>query len=212
MRRKKDPMAETKSAVTAMLAEGIKKFKKYLGDAVEAILKAGRQFAEDLERFPKDAPSAYKTAFPNVTDKSWELLRRIGNGDLVPTAFFIERDSTISLVSRLPYRTQVILLGDVDTPATPQNVWDGRREKVKLVKEMTRVEVQRLIDVGTCKIRPIAEQKHYCPVEIVEGVESEATAPYTVLGNVVKIKRKCEIGLNELARIAKKLGLKLVEK
>ena len=212
MKKRKDPMATTKAAISALIAEGIKKFKECIGNALESIAAAAKQFAGDIERFPQDAPKAYKEAFPDVTDKSWELLRRIGNRDLVPTAFFLERDSVISLVSRLPYKTQTLLLGDVDKPAIPQNVWDGKKERTKLVKEMSRVEVQRLIDPSTCKIRSIAQQKEYCPVEIVECVLTEASAPYAVIGNVLKIKRKCEIGINELSKIAKKLGLQLVEK
>lgn len=209
-------MNETTTAVqrklkadVALVKQGIQKFKAALGRALECIAEAAKQYYSDIQRFPLDAPKMYSEAFPQMSQKGWDLLRRIGSGDLVPGAYFLERAASVSVIGKLPYRTQQILLGDVGVVETPQSIWDGRQIRSKYVKDMSKKELLQLIDVAKSKIRTIDQQKNYIPVEIIDEVTVESDAPYRVVGKTLIVSKKCEIGLNELKEIANKFGMSL---
>lgn len=193
-----------------LVQDGMAKFKGYIGDSVKAILMAARQYVSDITRFPNSAPQLYKDSFPYVTERSWNLLRRIGVGDLVPTAFFIDRDTTINAVSRVKHDLQAVLIGDDGRQAVPQRLWDGKKEVSKLVSEMSATEVQRLLDTQTGKVRTIAEQKAYVPMKSVEpNVSVPAGTPYVVVGKSVIFRKHCEVGVKEFMAIGRALGLEI---
>lgn len=189
-----------------LVADGVAKFKRHLCDSVTAILLAAQQYVSDLNRFPALAAKMYKDEFPNVSSMSWSLLRRIGNGDLTPTAFF-QQTPTISAVGKLPYNVQVILLGDEKTSAVPQNVWDGKKVTSKLVADMSSTEVRRLIDSDEGKLRSIELQKTFVPSRSsADGAFIDTTSPYKIVGRTVVFKKApLEVGVKELRAILDKL-------
>lgn len=208
--KKMTKVDSVEKAELRLVQDGMTKFRGYLGDSVKAVLMAARQYASDITRFPKSAPRLYKEGFPYVTERSWELLRRIGVGDLVPTAFFVDRDTTINAVSRVKRDLQAVLLGDDGRNAVPQRLWDGKREVSKLVSEMSATEVQRLLDTQAGKVRSITEQKAYSPTKTVEpSVIVPAGTPYVIVGRSVIFRKHCEIGMREFAAIGKALGLEI---
>ena len=194
-------------SVEKHFSNSIRQFGEYMGSAAASILKAAMVYAADVNRFPKEAPIRYKETYPHVSERGWEILRAIGNEDLTPTAFLCEKETTINAVKTLDIKTQRIVLGDEKNPAVPQRVWSNGKVVSKLLSDMTRQEVSRVINTETGKLRTIEEQKKSILDDSDRRQVKIPTMPYRIFGKTLRVFGACDLGANEIYEIAKKIGV-----
>lgn len=201
-----DEVKKQEEICCAEIEESIATFKKHLKNSLDSIVCAAKTYFNAVNKYPELAEEAYSSAFPHVSMISWELLRRIGAGDLAPTAFFIGNEKTVSIVGRLDINTQNVLLGTASTPPVPQKVVaDSGIIITRTVEEMTSSQLRRLIDSEDGHIRSVEEQRKLITPCDVKPYTPGVNLPYKVYKNSVVFVRRCELGIKELKDLIAKV-------
>ena len=193
----------------AKIARAVSEYGKMAKSGRESLLAAARVYAKAVSDFGQKAEEAFRKAYPSTSRKTWDMFRRIGNGDLVVTALMCPSDYVISVVSTLPFSVQETLFGGLETEPVKQDVFIQGRVCTKYAMEMSGPEIVSLVDTKARRLRTVEEQKALHPPTLTATVKSRADiiGPYTVEGGVLVVARSCIIGKNELASIAKSVGL-----
>lgn len=194
---------EIGTLLTKPLEEYATEFGARFSAGLNAIRDAARLYAEAMRRYPSRAAGCFRARYPGVTEPTWDVLLRIGNGDLHPTAIYLKY-AIAKRVSRIPIAKQEKMFAasvkgfDVVDPAT-------NRVKVVPLAELSRKDAELLIDEGAGRIRSVEEQRRIVAAEreangsVAVGPHG-ASVPYRIVGSVL-IVANVELGLETLRNI-----------
>lgn len=179
------------------IAEAVRSFGIVLKGAVESLAQAARVYADAVTKYGDEACAAFQKAYPGITQTTWDKMRRVANGGLVPEAMLIS-DLAASRIERLPLKEQQKMLGGKKTlrVVTPRGeVHD------KGLSKLTPIEYDAVFSQSG-KIRTVDEQrKFYADAAARRSV----TPAYIVEGNVLRVFRATKFTKAELVEIIGKM-------
>lgn len=176
----------------------VKRFTERFTAGVAAIAEAARTYAEAFMRHPSTADAAFRKAYPNVRTETWEALKRIGNGDLVPDALLLPAKVREKLTAIPIAKQERMFNGGVFKAVTP-----GTLKTVEVgLASMTVAQADVVFDMKKGVVRSEEEQmrllKH---TQRKPKVGIEASIPdYEIVGATVRI-RGVTLGIGEVRHI-----------
>ena len=194
-------ITRTEDRMVSRIEDYIEGFRKNLAMGTAAIKEAARNYAEALRRHPTTAPERFEREFPGVSAESWEMLERIGNGDLNENAFFLPY-TTAKKLMHIPAERQRKIFDkaakgfEIVSPAT------GKTRIVPL-QALSPSQATLLIDMEGGKIRSVSEQKtrlREMNERAIAGAKSAPKVRYRIVGNVCIING-IEVGRETLRNI-----------
>ena len=183
---------------------------------IAAIREAGRLYAEALRKYPTKATAYFNERYPGVGAHTWEILGRIGNGDLNPSAIYLSYE-VAKRVSRLPIEKQDKMFA---TGVKGFRVVDPVTNRFTIVPltAMRPKEAALLIDETRGCVRTVEEQRAVIEQgrkadagRMIVDKRTKSPVPYAILGGIVRIG-KVELGLetlrNIVAEVESNLGIR----
>lgn len=186
------------------LAKQIDEFAENIRKGSEFYLKAAKTYAGSVDSYGARAETAYRRRFPDATEHSWSLFLRVGRGELTVAVFFCGSDKVVDVVSRLPIKDQVRLLGDGTNAPKPVKVLTRGRIVEKPVSKMSPSQIFRLVDLDRGKIRTLSEQKDKAEEDKAAYEERQETG-YRVGYNKLTVIRPMIFDIKELENILRKM-------
>ncbi len=170
----------------------VKGFGNHMGAAIEHIQLAANLYAEALQKYGDDAHEAFASAYPHVTQNTWDKLRLVGNGE-ADAKIMLLSDKFAARIVRLPIEKQhETLNGDSFCIVNPTT---RKMENINYGEIMPRHE-RILFDDEKGKIRGIEEQVRYIDEQNRRRKAQEL--PYTVETDALVVHKACRIGKVEL--------------
>lgn len=196
-------LAEIEVLTLKPLEEYAAEFGVRFTAGLRAVQDAARLYAEAVRRYPSKAVECFRSRYPGVTEPTWDILLRIGNGDLHPTAIYLKH-AIAKRVSRIPIANQERMFAEsvkgfnVVDPAT-------NRLKVVPIANLSIKEAELLIDEERGCVRSVEEQRRVIASRReADGTLSiaakAASVPYRIVGSVL-IVANVELGLETLRNI-----------
>ena len=179
----------------------IEGFRKNLAMGVAAIKEAARNYAEALRRHPTTAPERFEREFPGVSAESWEMLERIGNGDLNENAFFLPY-ATAKKLMHIPVERQKRIFDKAAKGFEVVSPMTGKTRVVPL-QALSPSQASLLIDMEGGKVRSVEEQRERIREmneQSVAGAQAGNRVRYRIVGNVCIING-VEVGRETLKNI-----------
>ena len=168
----------------------------------EGIKAAADIYVEAIWKYPDEARSVFASAFPGLGRNSWDLLERIGNGDLNPSAMLLPY-VVAKRVSKMPIEVQNRIF---DKCANGCEVVSRTTFQPRIVPitSLSMKASELLIDEDKGRVRSVREQRRLL-LEQQKGQpkvdpDSKDMINYKIKGNVVRIGT-VEVGLATLRKI-----------
>lgn len=184
------------------LDEYVEGFKTKMSLGLNAIAEAAKCYADALMRHPTLAPERFRKEYPMLSESSWTMLERIGNGDLEPMAYFLPIQ-TARKISHLPIETQKQMLTVHGQGFECVSPYTSKAVTVPLAA-LSVAQSNILFDMERGKVRTVEEQRKIIAERnntITAAVSTKKKAvKYQIIGNVCIING-VEIGKGELKRI-----------
>lgn len=202
-RKQVKSLAEIEVLTSKPLEEYASEFGASFSAGLKAVQDAAKLYAEALRRYPSKAAGYFRARYPGVTEPTWDILLRIGNGDLHPTAIYLKY-AIAKRVSRIPIAKQEAMFSEsvkgfkVVDPIT-------NRLKVVAIANLSLKEADLLIDEQRGCVRSVEEQRRVIESEreangtMAFGAKGMC-APFKVVGSVL-IVANVELGLETLRKI-----------
>lgn len=175
------------------IAEAVREFGANLKGAVESLARAARVYADAVAKYGDEACEAFQNAYPGVTPATWDKMRRVANGGLVPEAMLIS-DRAAARIERLPLKEQQKMLGGKKT--------------LRVVTARGTVEDKPLSRLSPCeydavfsqsgKIRTESEQRKFYADA---AARKRVTKDYAIEGNCLRVFRATKFTKAELVEI-----------
>lgn len=182
---------------TRKIAEAVRTFGANLKGAVESLAAAARVYADAVSKYGDEACDAFQKAYPGITQTTWDKMRRVANGGLVPEAMLIS-DVAASRIERLPLKEQQKMLGGKKTLRV---VTQSGNVKDKALSKLTPIEYDAVFS-RSGKIRNEDEQRKFYADA---AARRRVTPDYTVEGNVLRVFRATKFTKAELVEIIGKM-------
>ena len=195
-------MNKSKAVAAKTVDEYVIRFGKQMNIGVGGISAAGATYVEAIWKHPEEARSAFATAYPGLGRNSWDLLERIGNGDLNPNAMLLPY-VVAKRVSKMPIEVQDRIF---DKCANGCEVVSRTTFQPRIVPitSLSMRASELLIDEDKGRVRTVREQRRLL-LEQQKGQpkvdpDSKDMINYKIKGNVVRIGT-VEVGLKTLKKI-----------
>ena len=184
------------------LDEYVEGFKAKMSLGLKAIAEAAKCYADALMRHPTLASERFRKEYPMLSESSWTMLERIGNGDLEPMAYFLPIQ-TARRISHLPIATQKEMLTVHGQGFECVSPYTSKVVTVPLA-ELSVAQSNILFDMENGKVRTIEEQRRIIAernkTTTAAVTSKKKSVKYQIIGNVCIING-VEIGKGELKRI-----------
>jgi hypothetical protein len=115
-----------------------------------------------------------------VTKQSWDLLERIGNGDLNENAFLLPY-TTAKIVAHIPMEKQKAIFESKGVKFYNPRT---KTEKTVSLQELSASQASLVIDVENGKIRSVEEQKQAVHGDCFVDARASRKAPYVIQGAI----------------------------
>ena len=183
------------------IKQAVLKFGIEVGATIESLRRAAKVYADIIAKYGAEAEAAFKASYSNVSEGTWEKLRLIGNGDLMPHVLLMS-GTMAQRVMRMKKSEQEEFMHDNNGV----EVFNEQTRKVEFVKYVDlKPRHERILFDEKGNVRTIEEQKAF--VEAAPAVPvKRATVAYCIDGDTLVVNRKCRIGKNELAGILRRMG------
>ena len=175
------------------IAEAVREFGANLKGAVESLARAARVYADAVAKYGDEACEAFQNAYPGVTPATWDKMRRVANGGLVPEAMLIS-DRAAARIERLPLKEQQKMLGGKKTlrVVTARGTVDD-----KPLSRLSPCEYDAVFSQSG-KIRTEAEQRKFYADA---AARKRVTKDYAIEGNCLRVFRATKFTKAELVEI-----------
>lgn len=196
-------LQEVETAMFKSVDDYVQRFGERFSAGLNAIAEAGRIYAEALRKHPTLAQEQFRQKYPTVSDRTWNMLRAIGNGDLNPGAMIL-LPSVADKVKKLPREQQDVLFRESSSGVWVMNPRNYKFENVDLAN-MTSGQLSIALDEAKGKLRNEREQREFVS-KMVHNCRREnkgraKTPPvYKILGRTLMVGN-VEIGIAELKSI-----------
>ena len=195
-------MNKSKAVASRTIGELVIEFGKQMNIGVGGISAAACTYVKAIWEHPEEARSAFATAYPGLGRNSWDLLERIGNGDLNPNAMLLPY-VVAKRVSKMPIEVQDRIF---DKCANGCEVVSRTTFQPRIVPitSLSMRASELLIDEDKGRVRSVREQRRLL-LEQQKGQpkvdpDSKDMINYKIKGNVVRIGT-VEVGLKTLKKI-----------
>ena len=175
------------------IAEAVSAFKSKMTGAVEALEAAARIYADAVTKYGDEACRAFKRAYPGVTQATWDKMRLVSKGSLVPEALLIS-DRAAARIGYLPVKDQRKMLSG---KKTLQVVTPRGTVVTKALSALSATEEDAIFSESGKK-RTLAEQRAWYADRLADKQERAA---YEVRGNFLIVYRATKFGKAELLEI-----------
>ena len=183
----------TETSNARKIDRAVREFGTHLKGAVESLAIAARIYADAVAQFGDEACAAFQSAYPGVTAATWDKMRRVANGGLVPEAMLIS-DRAAARIERLPPKEQQKMLGGKKTLRV---VTARGAVEDKPLNKLTPIEYEAVFSQSG-KIRtPDEQRKFYADA----AARKRVTPDYIVEGNVLRVFRATKFTKAELVEI-----------
>ena len=186
-------MNKPKTSNAREIANAVREFGANLKGAVECLARSARIYADAVAKYGDEACAAFQNAYPGVTPATWDKMRRVANGGLVPEGLLLS-DRAASRIERLPLKEQQKMLGGKKTlrVVTPRG-----EVQDKGLSKLTPIEYDAVFSQSG-KIRTVAEQRKF----YADAADRQrAKTNYAVEGNVLRVFRATKFTKAELVEI-----------
>lgn len=168
-------------------------FRAKMGGAAEALFEASVIYANAVAKYGDDACRAFDKAYPGVTQTTWDKMRLVAKGSLVPEALLCS-DRISSRIGYLPIEEQRNVLGG---KKAVQVVTPKGKVVTKALPRLSAKDEDAVFEKSG-RVRTVAEQRKW----YAEKASNEATSPaYEVRGNILIVHRATKFGKDELVEI-----------
>lgn len=175
------------------IAEAVREFGANLKGAVESLARSARVYADAVAKYGDEACAAFQNAYPGITPATWDKMRRVANGGLVPEGLLIS-DRAAARIERLPLKEQQKMLGGKKTIRV---VTARGTVEDKGLSKLTPFEYDAVFSQSG-KIRSVDEQRKFYADA---AARRRVTPDYTVEGNVLRVFRATKFTKAELVEI-----------
>ena len=175
------------------IMQAVREFGATLKGAVEQLAQSARIYTDAVTKYGDEACDAFQKAYPGITQTTWDKMRRVANGGLVPEAMLIS-DVAASRIERLPLKEQQKMLGGKKTLRV---VTQRGEVKDKGLSKLTPIEYDAVFS-RSGKIRSVDEQRKFYADA---AARRRVTPDYTVEGNVLLVFRATKFTKAELIEI-----------
>lgn len=184
-------------SMTIPLDRYIDGFRNNFAIGRDALLKAAQNYAQALLRHPTLAAERFAQEFPGVSQRTWDILERIGNGDLNVNAFYLPY-VTARRIAHIPADLQARLFADSVKGVKVVSASTGKTKTIP-IQTMSDAQAQLVFDIKAGRVRTEAEQKKIIASQNASILRSESVKrgrppKYEVRGSV------CIIGGIEIGR------------
>lgn len=199
---KAEPVAEK---MMRNLDEYVDGFRNSMNIGADAILRAAKCYSDALLRHPTLAPERFSTEFPGVSQRTWDILERIGNGDLNVNAFFLPY-TTARRIAHISKEKQDRIFSDgvkgfyVVSPST-------MKAKIIPLQALSDAQARLVLDTSTGRVRSVEEQKKIIERQTKAVIRSGMPGrpvKYEIKGHVCVIGG-VEVGIGTLRKIIKEM-------
>lgn len=184
------------------LNDYIVEFREDMNIGVAAIKRAAKTYAEALIKHPGLAASKFAVMFPTVSSSTWDVLERIGTGDLNENAFLLPY-ATVNKLARIPIKKQDAMFAKAGKGYEVVNPTTGKTRVIP-ISSLSTQQANILFDMTNGKIRSVDEQRKYLDERttgLIRNANEKGRPPkYQICGNVCIIAG-VEIGKETLKRI-----------
>ena len=168
----------------------------------EGIKAAADIYVEAIWKYPDEARSVFATAYPGLGRNSWDLLERIGNGDLNPNAMLLPY-VVAKRVSKMPIEVQDRIFDRCANGCEVVSRTTFQPRIVPITSPSMKAS-ELLIDEDKGRVRSVREQRRLLLAQ-QKGQpkvdpDSKDLINYRIKGNVVRIGT-VEVGLATLRKI-----------
>ena len=186
-------MNKPKTSNAREIANAVHEFRVNLKGAVECLARSARIYADAVAKYGDEACAAFQNAYPGVTPATWDKMRRVANGGLVPEGLLLS-DRAASRIERLPLKEQQKMLGGKKTlrVVTPRG-----EVQDKGLSKLTPIEYDAVFSQSG-KIRTVDEQRKFYADA---AARQRARTDYAVEGNVLRVFRATKFTKAELVEI-----------
>lgn len=191
----------TESIAGKTINDYVVEFGHKLGMGLDAIKEAGKIYATALLKHPSTAAVRFAETYPTISAHTWDMLERIGNGDVHPGALLLSNNVAIK-VSRLPVQKQNRIFEQASKGFKVVNPTTMRSRTIPL-SSLSVSQASILIDEDEGKIRSEKEQREILKNRNIitrENPGRERLPKYRIVGNVCYIAG-VEVGYATLKRI-----------
>ena len=179
-------------------------------DAVAGILKMAHAYAEGLRRFPGKAEEFFKTDPRTrwLSKDTRNMLLMVASKDLDPRVVLIPEPNIAGFIKEIPYKEQQKLL-DQNPYVSVVDTATGKVKDVSYI-DVTSRQTKIAWDHANQRFRTPAEQRTYLAAE-TKTVEKKAEEwkPYTIVGNIVRFTKGCELGRNQVIELVRSMGVRV---
>ena len=193
---------QVKASAVRTVDEYAQRFGAQFKVGTEGIKAAADIYVEAIWKYPKEARGVFATAYPGLGRNSWDLLERIGNGDLNPNAMLLPY-VVAKRVSKMPIEVQDRIF---DRCANGCEVVSRTTFQPRIVPitSLSMKASELLIDEDKGRVRSVREQRRLLLAQ-QKGQpkvdpDSKDLINYKIKGNVVRIGT-VEVGLATLRKI-----------
>lgn len=186
-------MNKPKTSNAREIANAVREFGANLKGAVECLARSARIYADAVAKYGDEALAAFQSAYPGVTPATWDKMRRVANGGLVPEGLLLS-DRAASRIERLPLKEQQKMLGGKKTLRV---VTQCGEVKDKGLARLTPIEYDAVFSQSG-KIRTVDEQRKFYADA---AARQRVTPAYTIEGNVLRVFRATKFTKAELIEI-----------
>ena len=173
----------------------IQQFGAHMMKGAEHLYQACKIYAEAVAN---DHVSAYAfaKAYPHVTKNTWDKFRMVGINAL-DSGVLVLSDRLGGKLAMLPIREQRSII------THPVKVATATRVRSKDIRDLTEKE-EKLVFTSSMGIRTVEQQRKQ--LEPKTPYDKKKAVPYTITGEVLRVRRACVISKTELTTIIKKMG------
>ena len=169
-------------------------FRAKMGSAAEALYEASVIYAKAVAKFGDDACKAFDEAYPGVTKTTWDKMRLVAKGALVPEALLVS-DRISARIGYMSIEEQRNILGG---KKTVQVVTPRGKVETKALPRLTAKDEDAVFSQSG-QIRTVAEQRKWY-AEKAATTQPQSPA-YEVRGNILIVYRATKFGKAELLEI-----------
>ena len=179
------------------IAEAVSQYGATISCAVESLARAARIYADAVAKYGDEACAAFKKAYPGVTQTTWDKMRLVAKGSLVPETMLLS-DRVSARIGYLPVSEQRKMLSG---RKTVQVVTARGTVANKALSALSPTEEDALFSASGKK-RTIAEQREWYAHRLADR---QGRAAYEVRGNFLVVYRATKIGKAELLDIVRRM-------
>lgn len=181
------------AAKTRRINRAVRAFGVELKGAVASLERAAHIYADAVTKDGDDACRAFAEAYPGVTPATWDKMRIVANGGLVPEGLLIS-DRAAARIGRLPLKEQQKMLGGKKT----LRVVTARGTVAdKGLCDLTPMEYDAVFSASG-KIRTETEQRKFYADS---AARRRVTPDYAIEGNTLRVFRATKFTKAELLEI-----------